>query len=120
MAGRSAASRLCNAGIAAAATSLSVFILQNPLAAENAMNASDLIATLKGSPPMVGGGGGSPAKEKEQQQQASGRAGGDAPRTTAAGFDPVALERGATALREINASAHARKVGWHFASNCVK
>lgn len=34
----------------------------------------------------------------------------DNPRTTSAGFDPEALERGAKALREINNSAHAKKV----------
>ncbi|GFY83362.1 AAA-type ATPase family protein [Actinidia rufa] len=32
------------------------------------------------------------------------------PRTTSAGFDPEALERGAKALREINSSSHAKKV----------
>ncbi|KAA8533477.1 hypothetical protein F0562_031089 [Nyssa sinensis] len=34
----------------------------------------------------------------------------DNPRTTSAGFDPEALERGAKALREISSSAHAKKV----------
>ncbi|KAG6655481.1 ATPase family AAA domain-containing protein 3-B-like isoform X2 [Carya illinoinensis] len=34
----------------------------------------------------------------------------DNPRTTSAGFDPEALERGAKALREITNSAHAKKV----------
>ncbi|XP_058183020.1 uncharacterized protein LOC131300961 [Rhododendron vialii] len=34
----------------------------------------------------------------------------DNPRTTSAGFDPEALERGAKALREINDSSHAKKV----------
>ncbi|GAB2264956.1 hypothetical protein Dimus_000027 [Dionaea muscipula] len=34
----------------------------------------------------------------------------DNPRTTSAGFDPEALERGAKALREIASSAHAKKV----------
>ncbi|CAK9146586.1 unnamed protein product [Ilex paraguariensis] len=34
----------------------------------------------------------------------------DNPRTTAAGFDPEALERGAKALREIISSAQAKKV----------
>ncbi|KAH0452126.1 hypothetical protein IEQ34_019425 [Dendrobium chrysotoxum] len=34
----------------------------------------------------------------------------DNPRTTASGFDPEALERGAKALREINNSSHAKKV----------
>ena len=32
------------------------------------------------------------------------------PRTTSAGFDPEALERGAKAVREINSSSHAKKV----------
>ena len=36
----------------------------------------------------------------------------DNPRTTAAGFDPEALERGAKALREINNSSQAKKVGF--------
>ncbi|KDP25119.1 hypothetical protein JCGZ_22654 [Jatropha curcas] len=34
----------------------------------------------------------------------------DNPRTTSAGFDPEALERGAKALREIASSSHAKKV----------
>ncbi|GAB4826416.1 hypothetical protein Ancab_009281 [Ancistrocladus abbreviatus] len=34
----------------------------------------------------------------------------DNPRTTSAGFDPEALERGAKALKEIISSSHAKKV----------
>ncbi|KAL0358802.1 UNVERIFIED_CONTAM: hypothetical protein Sangu_0729600 [Sesamum angustifolium] len=34
----------------------------------------------------------------------------DTPRTTSAGFDPEALERGVKALREITSSSHAKKV----------
>ncbi|KAJ6753380.1 putative ATP-ASE [Salix purpurea] len=34
----------------------------------------------------------------------------DNPRTTSAGFDPEALERGAKALKEITSSSHAKKV----------
>ncbi|KAI5571885.1 hypothetical protein POPTR_011G143300v4 [Populus trichocarpa] len=34
----------------------------------------------------------------------------DHPRTTSAGFDPVALERGAKVLREITSSSHAKKL----------
>lgn len=34
----------------------------------------------------------------------------DNPRTTSAGFDPEALERGAKALREINSSSNAKQV----------
>lgn len=36
----------------------------------------------------------------------------DNPRTTSAGFDPEALERGAKALKEITSSSHAKKVGF--------
>ena len=35
----------------------------------------------------------------------------DQPRTTSAGFDPEALERGVKALREISSSPHGKKVG---------
>ncbi|XP_010558645.1 PREDICTED: ATPase family AAA domain-containing protein 3-B-like [Tarenaya hassleriana] len=55
-----------------------------------------------------------------QSQQASSSSGGespaaprvrnDHPRTTSAGFDPEALERGANALKEINSSSQAKKV----------
>ncbi|XP_010525048.1 PREDICTED: ATPase family AAA domain-containing protein 3-like [Tarenaya hassleriana] len=55
-----------------------------------------------------------------QSQQAPSASGGDSPappkvrndhpRTTSAGFDPEALERGAKALREINSSSQAKKV----------
>lgn len=39
----------------------------------------------------------------------------DNPRTTSAGFDPEALERGAKALREITSSSQAKKVClFHF------
>ncbi|XP_010261604.1 PREDICTED: ATPase family AAA domain-containing protein 3-B [Nelumbo nucifera] len=46
----------------------------------------------------------SSAKEEPQRVR------NDNPRTTAAGFDPEALERGAKAVREINSSSHAKKV----------
>lgn len=41
---------------------------------------------------------------------AAGRVRNDQPRTTAAGFDPEALERGVRALREIGSSRDSRKV----------
>jgi hypothetical protein len=82
MVGRSAASRLSNAGIAAAtATSFSVFMLQKPLAAENVMNTSDLIATLKGQGGSIAGAG--PPAPPVKDQQPTVRGGGDAPRTSA-------------------------------------
>ena len=42
--------------------------------------------------------------------ETSKRVRNDNPRTTSAGFDPEALERGAKALREITSSSHAKKV----------
>lgn len=51
---------------------------------------------------------------KESEPPASSKVRNDNPRTTSAGFDPEALERGAKALREISSSNHAKKV-WNFA-----
>ncbi|XP_072958307.1 uncharacterized protein [Typha angustifolia] len=47
-------------------------------------------------------------EEPEKREESKVR--NDNPRTTAAGFDPEALERGAKALREINKSPQAKKV----------
>ncbi|KAI3457870.1 hypothetical protein Pfo_014533 [Paulownia fortunei] len=49
-----------------------------------------------------------PAKPPAQPEERGVR--NDNPRTTSAGFDPEALERGAKALREISSSSHAKKV----------
>lgn len=49
-----------------------------------------------------------PPAQKEPPEETRVR--NDNPRTTAAGFDPEALERGAKALKEINNSSHAKKV----------
>ncbi|CAM6105880.1 unnamed protein product [Calypogeia fissa] len=80
--------------------------MQKPSGSENVMRPSDLISALKGGGQMAG----VPVPGPPVSEKPTVKAGGDAPRTTAAGFDPEALERGATALREINASIHAKKV----------
>ncbi|KAJ3680677.1 hypothetical protein LUZ60_016955 [Juncus effusus] len=46
----------------------------------------------------------------EETKEESKKVRNDNPRTTASGFDPEALERGAKALREINSSPQAKKV----------
>ncbi|BBN03971.1 ATPase family AAA domain-containing protein 3A/B [Marchantia polymorpha subsp. ruderalis] len=51
-----------------------------------------------------------PPAEVSASESKDQKARKDAPRTSEVGFDPEALERGAKALREINASAHAKKV----------
>ncbi|CAA0813105.1 AAA-type ATPase family protein [Striga hermonthica] len=51
-----------------------------------------------------------PPAKPPSTQPAESRARNDTPRTTSAGFDPEALERGAKALREISGSSHAKKV----------
>ncbi|KAL2249133.1 ATPase family AAA domain-containing protein 3-B [Sesamum indicum] len=52
-----------------------------------------------------------PAKPPAQPSAAEPtRVRNDNPRTTSAGFDPEALERGVKALREITSSSHAKKV----------
>ncbi|KAL1822361.1 hypothetical protein ACET3Z_009139 [Daucus carota] len=72
-------------------------------------------APLSGSPvsnsqaPGASGGAGDKGKGVESEEKAN-RVRNDQPRTTSAGFDPEALERGAKALKEINKSSHAKQV----------
>jgi ATPase family AAA domain-containing protein 3A/B len=63
-----------------------------------------------GPPPSQQGPTGQPPAGNEEPP----RVRNDNPRTTAAGFDPEALERGAKALREINNSSQAKKVSFLF------
>ncbi|GBG60230.1 hypothetical protein CBR_g3473 [Chara braunii] len=49
-------------------------------------------------------------KDKQKDDESKGGGGGDRRKDTAVGFDPEALERGAKALREMNASPHSKKV----------
>ena len=55
-----------------------------------------------------------PPPAAESEPPAPPKVRNDNPRTTSAGFDPEALERGAKALREISSSNNAKKV-WNFA-----
>ncbi|KAK1392115.1 AAA domain-containing protein [Heracleum sosnowskyi] len=58
-----------------------------------------------------GGPGGVGDKEKGvESEEKANRARNEHPRTTSAGFDPEALERGAKALKEINKSSYAKQV----------
>lgn len=59
-----------------------------------------------------------PAPPPETPPKEETRVRNDNPRTTAAGFDPEALERGAAALREINKSRDAKKVGIFLYFEC--
>ena len=52
----------------------------------------------------------SPASTADKEASGSVRVRNDNPRTSSAGFDPEALERGAKALREISSSLNAKKV----------
>ena len=51
-----------------------------------------------------------PAPGSGEESDAPPRIRNDNPRTTSAGFDPEALERGAKTVKGINNSAHAKKV----------
>ncbi|KAH6813762.1 P-loop containing nucleoside triphosphate hydrolases superfamily protein [Perilla frutescens var. frutescens] len=51
-----------------------------------------------------------PGPSKPPDEPAKPRVPNDNPRTTSAGFDPEALERGVKALKEISSSSHAKKV----------
>eukprot|EP01018_Ginkgo_biloba_P037515 Gb_39829 [translate_table: standard] len=92
--------RFYNAGFAAAVASASLLVdpayADSPFHFPSVSPAASPQATAPVPPPEA---------PKEQTRLRN-----DNPRTTAAGFDPEALERGAKALREINNSSHAKKV----------
>lgn len=52
------------------------------------------------------------SSESESSSSSPPKVRNDNPRTTSAGSDPEALERGAKALKEITSSSHAKKVGF--------
>lgn len=52
----------------------------------------------------------SPASTTDKEGSGNVKPRNDNPRTSSAGFDPEALERGAKALREISSSSNAKKV----------
>ena len=56
----------------------------------------------------------SPASTADKEASGSVRVRNDNPRTSSAGFDPEALEKGAEALREISSSSNAKKVSDFF------
>lgn len=76
------------------------------IAAASASLSQSRVAAADGPPP--------PQQQQQQPEPASSsdppRARNDNPRTTSGGFDPEALERGATALKEINSSSYAKIV----------
>ncbi|KAJ7540442.1 hypothetical protein O6H91_10G015100 [Diphasiastrum complanatum] len=100
---------LCNAGVAAAAASF--LFSRSPAFAEKTIDTSFLFPSLSShsAPATAAATSATPAPPPPPQREES-RPRNDAPRTTAAGFDPEALERGAKALREINSSMYAKKV----------
>jgi ATPase family AAA domain-containing protein 3A/B len=93
------AAKLYSAGLAAAVASVTVFV--NPAYGDGPFQFPS--AGSSPSPPPAPSP--APATPKEET-----RVRNDNPRTTAAGFDPEALERGAKALREINSAQNAKKV----------
>ncbi len=104
MASSHAAARLCNAGAAAAMVSASYLLARAPVSADKTLDPGSFFPSSSPSTASAASSSSStPAKEIEKPRN-------DAPRTSAVGFDPEALERGAKALREINSSTHAKKV----------
>lgn len=104
MSSGAAAARLRNVSIAGAIASASYMLSRNPAAAaETNLDPASLFAGPSSSSSSAASTSQNALKEQEKPRN-------DAPRTSAVGFDPEALERGAKALREINASNHAKKV----------
>jgi ATPase family AAA domain-containing protein 3A/B len=87
--------------IAGAIASASYVLARNPASADKTLDPGSFFSGSSSAAPAPA----APAPLKEQEKPRN-----DAPRTSAVGFDPEALERGAKALREINASNHAKKV----------
>eukprot|EP00252_Welwitschia_mirabilis_P002894 TRINITY_DN12904_c0_g1_i1.p1 TRINITY_DN12904_c0_g1~~TRINITY_DN12904_c0_g1_i1.p1 ORF type:complete len:640 (-),score=132.23 TRINITY_DN12904_c0_g1_i1:235-2154(-) len=100
--------KLSAAGIAAAVATASV--LSNPAFAEGRFGF--LFPSSPSSSPQepAPSPAPAPAAGSGPKQDEAPRVRNDNPRTTAAGFDPEALERGAGAVREINKSANPKKV----------
>ncbi|KAH9575959.1 hypothetical protein CY35_01G138000 [Sphagnum magellanicum] len=103
MASSHAAARLCNAGAAAAMVSASYLLARAPVSADKTLDPGSFFPSSPSTASASSSSSSTPAKETEKPRN-------DAPRTSAVGFDPEALERGAKALREINSSTHAKKV----------
>ena len=87
---------------ARAAVTLSVAACSAAMAATALTGGGDRVVAMAAAP----------AAAAAAESEAGESVRNDNPRTTAAGFDPEALERGAKALREINASQYAKKVRW--------
>lgn len=89
--------------LAGAIASASYVLARNPASADKNVDVGSFFSggASSSSAAAVPAAAATPQQEKPRNDQ---------PRTSAAGFDPEALERGAKALREINASNHAKKV----------
>lgn len=90
-------------GLAGAIASASYVLARNPASADKTLDPGSFFSGASSAAATVPAVPTTPLKEQEKPRN-------DAPRTSAVGFDPEALERGAKALREINASNHAKKV----------
>lgn len=64
------------------------------------------------SPPSAQSQSSNPPASADTTEASPPKVRNDNPRTTSAGFDPEALERGAKALREITSSTNAKKVSF--------
>ncbi|XP_057970717.1 uncharacterized protein LOC131159663 isoform X1 [Malania oleifera] len=101
--------RTCAAGLISALASASLGI--DCAYADGSFSFSPFHSSSSSSPAAPQGSPGIPQHESSSsKEEAPPRVRNDNPRTTSAGFDPEALERGAKALREISSSAHAKKV----------
>lgn len=92
------------ASSAGAIASASYVLAYNPAFADKKLDSGSLFGASSSAAPVPA----TPTPLKEEKPR------NDAPRTSAVGFDPEALERGAKALREISASNNAKKVNLLF------
>ncbi|KAI8008642.1 ATPase family AAA domain-containing protein 3 [Camellia lanceoleosa] len=104
--------RLCGAGLISALASAALG--SDHAYAEGPFSFSPFSSPSSSSPPQPQAAAAASESPPKSQAPAGNaeppRVRNDNPRTTSAGFDPEALERGAKALRQITSSTHAKKV----------
>lgn len=103
----------CAIGLMSALAAAASLSKSNVASADGSLTFSTSNPQQQGStpPPAASGSSGKESSVPGEESDAPPpRIRNDNPRTTSAGFDPEALERGAKALKGINNSAHAKKV----------
>jgi len=102
------AAKACAAGLASAFAVATMGV--EHAYADGTFNFAPFSTTSSSSSPAATPPAAAPPKAPPPEAEQPQKPRNDYPRTTSAGFDPEALERGVKALREISSSGQAKKV----------